>query len=612
MADNKQVVTLLFEKPSQAADWARFLGFKTADKKRNYYFNKEKNIYLVNAIGHFFELESPDFYLPDDGKKNWRMKDLPIFPDEFQVKLTKDKTPIFNTIKTVLGKTDLLYIATDMDNEGELIARDIINHSGYKGSLKRLLYSATDNGSLKKAWANPVDEESTRFMALEADLRRRLDWTVGMNLTRALTLSLRKSNELKRGAFSVGRVITATALIVHRNTLDRRNFKPQTFYSVKLKCRKSTGEEFFAVLDIPKDYVDSSSERLLSSKVAESFAKQLLGTRLEVNNVDVERKKEKTPLPHDLSSLQIAVDRFDIGAKETLTLLQTLYDPPLSGVTYPRTDKRHLPESMLQDAKVIINHLNSLKEIKKLDFDLDKKPRAFNDKKVSVHHGIIPSLKSVNLRRLTEKQIAVYLTIAIRYVAQFMRDYQYDSQKCILTTPNKKISAQVKATKVFDLGWKEAERVIVGKKETNEELVSLEKGEVVDIVDSEVVESQTRKPAIMTEAKVVAAMENPAKYVDDKQLRDLLVDSDGIGTPATRSDTIERAIQRNLIAKSGKGLESSRLFEKHVSKFGNMGAGLTALLQRAIRAASEGKVDESSVIEQHQKFVKKTISDWNK
>lgn len=609
MAERKQVQTLLFEKPSQAADWARFLGFKPADKKRNYYFSKEKNIYLINAVGHLFGLAGPEHYVPELSKP-WQLKHLPVFPKKFELNLSDDKKVIFNTIKTVLGKTDVLYIATDPDNEGELIARDIIRFANYSGHLKRVLFSATDNGSLKKAWDNPVSEETTRFMAKEADLRRRLDWMVGMNLTMAMTTLLRKNNEIKKGAFSVGRVITAASLIVYQNTMARKNFKPQTFYNVKLKCMKNSGDEFFVILDVPGEYLDKQSGRLLSSKVATSFANQLKGVEFKADTVEVKRKKISPPLPFDLSKLQVAVDRFDIGAKETLTLLQTLYDQPLSAVTYPRTDKRHLPESMLDDVKVIVNHLNSLSQIKKLDLDLDKKPKAFNDKKVNVHHGIIPSRKAVNLRRLTEKQIAIYLTISLRYVAQFMRDYEYDSQQVVLRTLNGKVSAGVRATKVVELGWKEAERVVSGRDDSEDPVVEIKEGEIVKVVGSEVVEGKTKKPALMSEAKLVEAMENPSQYVTDPDARALLAEGDGIGTSATRSDTIDRAIKKNLIKKSGKGLESTRLFDQHVSKFKNMDAGLTAILQRAVKAASEGRVDEQSVIVQHQNFVTKMMSDW--
>ena len=605
--------TCLFEKPSQAADWARFLGFKGQDKKRGFYFNKEQGIYLVSAVGHLFELAGPEHYVPEL-KKSWQFKHLPVYPKTFHVSLSEDKKGIFKTIKSILAKTDELFLCTDPDNEGELIARDIVKHAGYKGVMKRVLFSATDDGSLRKAWANPVDESVTNYMAKEADLRRRLDWLVGMNLTMGMTTRLRQKGELKKGAFPVGRVITAASLIVLTNTLARRNFKPTSYFGVKLKCKKASGDEFYCTLNMPEQYLDPNSGRLLSRKVAESFAAAAVGSKMSVSSVDEKRKNVSPPLPFDLSSLQIAMDKFDIGAKETLSLLQTLYDPPLSAVTYPRTDKRHLPESMLGDAKKIVNHLNNtIPHIKSLELDLGKRPKCFNDKKVNVHHGIIPSLKSANLRKLTDKQICVYLAVALRYVAQFMGDYCFDS-KAVTLRLSDAITAHCKATKVVSFGWKEAEKMITGKEgqeEEEEQYLDIEEGESVVIVDAEVIEGKTKKPDLMSEAKLVAAMEKPGIYVSDEKIKKMLIESDGIGTAATRSDTIDRAIKKSLIRKVGKGLEATKMFEMNANYFKNMDAGFTALLQRAVKSATNGDSAEESVLEQHQRFITKTLEGWN-
>jgi DNA topoisomerase-3 len=611
----QEFTTLLCEKPSQAADWARFLGFKPSHKKRNHYIDPTRNIAIIHGVGHLFELAPPEHYVPELAK-SWLTKHLPVFPTEFVVQIKDDMKPLFNVITGVLAKTERLLIATDADNEGELIARDIIGHSGFKGKIQRVLYSSTDKKALEKAWNNPVPEEKTRSMAKEADLRRKLDWIVGMNLTMGLTSVMKSRSEIKSGAFSVGRVITATAMIVYLNELARKNFKEQTYFIIKALCKTKDGKTFEAKLRYPDKYLDEKLGRCVSAKTAKAFADAINGAEFKAVEVVSQKKNKKPPLPHDLASLQSAVDKFEIDAKETLMLLQTLYDQPLSCVTYPRTECRYLPEGMLDDVKLIANHLNDLREVKRLSFDTSKKPSSFNDKKVDVHHGIIPTVKPVNLQRLTEKQLAIYLTIALRYIAQFMEDYEYLSQSVVLQ--NNQILMDAGSIKVTNFGWREAEKLIGSTGEDDADAdeaeagqsISIEQGDLVKVIKVDVVTEKTKKPSALSTAKLVEAMKKPGKYVTNPDIASMLNDGDGIGTSATRSDTIDRAIQKRLIQKVGRSLQPTKLFEKHAAKFTNMDPGFTALLQRSSKMVLEGTVSEKDLMTQYQNYVRKLLEEW--
>lgn len=611
----QELTTLLCEKPSQAADWARFLGMKPTHKKRNHYIDPTRNIAIIHGVGHLFELAPPEHYVPELAK-TWLTKHLPVFPKVYDVHLKDDMKPLFNVIKDVLSKTSRLLIATDADNEGELIARDIISHSGYTGKVERVLYSSTDKKALEKAWNNPVSEEKTRSMAKEAGLRRKLDWTVGMNLTMGLTSVMKSRGEIKSGAFSVGRVITATALIVYQNELARKNFKEQTYFIIKAVCRTKDGNTFEARLRYPEKYLDEKLGKCTSVKTAQAFASAINGAEFKAVGVVSDKKSKKAPLPHDLASLQAAVDKFEIDAKETLTLLQTLYDQPLSCVTYPRTECRYLPEGMLDDVKLIANHLNDLREVKRLNFDTSKKPNSFNDKKVEVHHGIIPTVKPVNLQRLTEKQLAIYLTIALRYIAQFMDDYEYLSQSIVLQ--NNQILLDAGSIKVVNYGWREAEKLLgsAGDDENDSDEsnasqnITIDEGDDVKVIKVDVVTEKTKKPSALTTAKLVEAMKKPAKYVTNPDIAAMLKDGDGIGTSATRSDTIDRAIQKKLIQKDGRILVPTKLFQKHADKFVNMDPGFTALLQRSSKMVLEGQVSEEDLMTQYQNYVRKLLEEW--
>ncbi len=612
--------TILCEKPSQAADWAKFFNFLPSHKKRNHYIDTTRGIAIVHGVGHLFELAPPEYYVPELAK-SWSLQYLPVCPAEFKVQLKPELKPVFDTIKSVLSKTSELLIATDADNEGELIARDIIEHSGYKGVVKRVLYSSTVKKSLQKAYDNPVPEKTTRRMAAEASLRRRLDWLVGMNGTMALSSVLRNNGSLPKGHFPVGRVITAISLIVYFNDMARRQFVEKTFYTLKAKLRTKTGGQFTATLQYPDKFLDPTIGRCTSLKVAQAFSDALKGKSVQVAQISSEEKSKVAPLPHDLSSLQSALDKHGIDADEGLALLQGLYDTPVSAVTYPRTECRYLPEAMLDDVKLIVNHLNDLREIKKLDLDLAKKPASFNDKKVEVHHGIIPTTKSVNLSKLTEKQICVYLTIALRFVAQFMPDYRYLSQKVTLTAGDFSLAAS--SVKVLSEGWRQAERMLMlsGTPDSDDDVdgedgadqgIDVTEGEVVQVVDVEIVTSKTQKPSAFTTAKLIDEMKRPGRWSTNQDLAKVLNDSDGIGTPATRSDVIKRALQKGLIVKKGRYLAPSKFFEDHAVRLKSMDPGFTALMQREIKAGIESTESEEKTIKQFQKYLIKVIAEWQR
>jgi DNA topoisomerase-3 len=610
----KNLTTYLCEKPSQASDLSKYLGFKGSHRKKNYYLDETRGLAVIHAVGHLFELANPEAYEPSLSK-SWDLKKLPVLPANYNVALKPEMKQIFDTCKRILSKTSLVVISTDADNEGELIARDIIRFSGYKGAIKRALYSSTDKKSLDKAFNNLVDSEKTDHMAKEADLRRKVDWMVGMNLTMCMTTLLKKQGELKKGAFSVGRVITALALIVNDVELAIKSFKPKKYFTVVAKCKNSKGEIFDANLVIPDKFLDPTLGKCINKKVALAFADQVKDKKFTVSKINSVEKSQSPPLPYDLASLQIDMGKFEFEPDETLSILQGLYDSPLSSVTYPRTDCRFLPEGMFSDVKVIVNHLNNINEFKRLSMDLEVKPKSFNDNKVKVHHGIIPSLKSINMRSLSEKQTLLYLAISLRFCQQFMPKYKYLSQEVSLGFGSVKM--QSKAIKVIDNGWKDADisSLNVSSKNNNngpDKIINVDLNQEVIILSIEVKSEQTKSPSRFTPSSLVRAMEHPEKYIDDPVIKKLLKEGDGIGTSATRSDIIKRAQQKNLIIKEGKTVKPTRLFAKHSEKFEKMNPGFTALMQRNFKMVSEGDVEASIFIKQIENFIKIMIKDWVK
>lgn len=598
----KTLTTYLCEKPSQALDVAKFLGLFAAHKRKNHWIDKKRGVAVIHAVGHLFALEKPEFYTPELAKGNWRAQYLPVLPSEFQLSLKEDMKALFSTIKGILKNTSCLVIATDCDDEGELIARDIIAKSGFKGEVKRALYSATDRQSLEEAFSCLRDGRETEFMAERAALRRKLDWLLGLNGTMAFTSKLKAENKLKKGSFPVGRVVTAACMIVHSIEEEIKAFKPTKYFNVDVSFGGATGQ-----VVIPDDYLDSEG-RCLSKGVADTLSKTVIGADFVVTEVEEKIEKQSPPPLFDLAALQIEADKFGIEADETLTLLQRLYDQPLSCVTYPRTDKRYLPTSMYGDAMKILNNLNNFERFKAFDYQFEVMPAAFNDEKVDVHHAIIPSSKGVHPRKLTEKQLVIYLLVSLRYAQQFMPKREVKVTNVTLAAGKLRIVA--KSRKVVVSGWGEAD--LKNKKDSDVQILNFELGQRVKVDNASVREGITKPPSRLTSGKLVEAMNNPAKYETDPTIRAMLKEGDGIGTSATQAGIIQGALQRGGIVKAGKVFKPSKVFSENAGEMKLLSPGFTALLQRSIKAVGDGSLTEDAVMEQNKGVVKKMVATWAK
>ncbi|MAD89088.1 MAG: hypothetical protein CMK64_05245 [Pseudoalteromonas sp.] len=181
--------TILCEKPSQALAISKMFGLTRSDKQATHYYNESKGVCVLNAVGHLFELAEPHIYDPSL-KNSWQISSLPVVPtslEAFKIQLKPEFKKHFADMKKRLNDTTTLLIATDPDDEGELIGRDIVEMSGYKGEVKRVLVSSTVQKDLEDGFANPRPIEETAICAVRADLRRKIDWLIGINGLRQRT-----------------------------------------------------------------------------------------------------------------------------------------------------------------------------------------------------------------------------------------------------------------------------------------------------------------------------------------------------------------------------------------------------------------------------------------
>ena len=204
------------------------------------------------CFGHLLEQAEPDDYLPDDvpktkkGKKIWRLEDLPIFPTEWKTYPKSDAgvKKQLSAIGKLIKSADRLVNAGDPDREGQLLVDEVIEHFKSRKPVERFWVSAVDPASIRKGLQNLKANEPFSGMRDAARGRSRADWLLGMNLSRAYTLS-NKPADGKGELIAVGRVQTPTLTMVARRDYAVKNFKPQPYLAISAAL-SSKGKAFTA------------------------------------------------------------------------------------------------------------------------------------------------------------------------------------------------------------------------------------------------------------------------------------------------------------------------------------------------------------------------------
>ena len=184
-------------------------------------------------------------------------------------------------------------------------------------------------------------------------------------------------------------------------------------------------------------------------------------------------------------------------------------------------------------------------------------PSCINDAKVSDHHAIIPTEERLSKHSLSSDERRIYELVVKRFLANFLGPYEYEQTRVHLDVNGEHFTCHGNVT--VDLGWKGLD--LIGDDEDQEEdhsknrsLPKLTKGQTLKGVNVSIREGQTKPPARFTEGTLLAAMENPQAFVDDKHAQSVLHKAGGIGTPATRADIIEKLFKSFYVEKQGQSL----------------------------------------------------------
>lgn len=582
---------VLAEKPSVGRELARVL---KCSRKSDGCLIGDK--YIVTwALGHLVTLANPEAY--GDEYKTWSLETLPMLPGKMKLEVIKQTSKQYSIVKRQLRSSEVssVIIATDAGREGELVARWIIEKSGVKKPIKRLWISSQTDKAIKEGFQKLRDGKEYYNLYMAAQARAEADWLVGLNVTRALTCKF-------NAQLSAGRVQTPTlALLVQREN-EIKKFVPKEYYTIEA--------------DIGKLFVSWRSKdgglSTFDREKAERISKEIKGKPFKLTSLRSSDKQTYAPMLYDLTELQRDANKlYGYSPKQTLNIMQKLYEQH-KALTYPRTDSRYLTDDIVPTlnerlrAVTIGDTKAAAEDILRRKLKINKS--CINNSKVSDHHAIIPTEQKVPMISLSTEEKRIYNLVVKRFLACFMGPYKYKQIKAEFECESEKFTAGGKEE--VSLGWKAVyssdysfdDEDTADAQERKQILPKMKYSDEFICKNTFVKSGKTKPPARYTEATLLSAMENPSRFVNDKNMKEYL--GGGLGTPATRADIIEKLYSSFYVEKQGnsmvptsKGVQLIDLVPPDLKE-----PLLTAKWEQELEKISKGKTQKQKFIAEIEKY----------
>lgn len=585
---------IIAEKPSVARDIARVLNITS----RQDGYIQGHDTCVTWAFGHLVGLATPEAY---GSYKTWRIADLPIFPNEFIYILSENPTAKkqFNIIKQLFSKADEIICATDAGREGEAIFRYIYYQCGCTVPFKRLWISSLTDSAILSGFKALKSGSEYNSLFRSAKARNEADWLVGMNTTRALTLAAKSRQPL-----SLGRVQTPTLGIICERYLENKNFVPTPYFVISTKL--------YAQQPFVANYPIKFKNREEAARILD-FIKD----SVTVANKERKEKTEKPPLLFDLTALQSEANRrHKFKAQKTLDLTQKMYEEHKI-LTYPRTSSRYLGTDMIPEIERNITSLSGIFDtkvdnaIKFLGSKIEK--FCFDDSKLSDHHAIIPTFQHLDkLNSLSEDERKIFDLVALQLVKALLPVCKKEILSYKFIFSKECDFLQTSGTRILSAGWRAVDIPI---KEENEEeennqlLPELKEGEKIDVLEKIILDKETTRPALLTEASLLDIMKTAGRLIDDEELKEAIKEC-GIGTPATRAAIIETLFARKyIISEKNKlcptelGLSIYEIVKKQT--IGN--AAMTGEWEKKLNAIAANNYDTEVFYKEIKEFVAEEV-----
>ena len=577
---------VIAEKPSVAQSYAKNL---SAYKREDGYLEGESCI-VSWCLGHLAEYAQPEEYDPKYEK--WQFDDLPILPEAWKLKVSKDKKKQFEVIKTLMNRSDVEYLVNGCDagREGELIFQRVYDLAGCRKPVKRLWISSMEDAAIQKGFQRMKSEEEYKNLCMAAVCRAQADWLIGMNGTRAYT-----TRYFKR--LVVGRVQTPTLAMLAERQERIEHFQKEAFYKVALTDGKLT----------------VVSENIANEEAADLLAALCNGSTAVVTQMKKERKKLFPPKLYDLTSLQREANRyFGYTAKRTLDMLQELYEEKL--VTYPRTDSQFVTEDMKDSVEELVEKmpvLLSFVDYGQLGYGIK---RVINNAKVSDHHAILPTKEAVEkgIADLPADKKNLMMLICQQLVQATGEEYLYEQTDITVKCQEHDFKARGKIP--VQMGFKEVEKafkqlcVKVEPVEEKEKETSIpagyEEGMRLFPVKADKTTHYTSPPKPFNEDTLLAAMETAGNKEFDSE-----TEKKGLGTPATRASIIEKLVSSGYAQRKGKqilpsteGKELVKVMPEYLKS-----AVMTAEWENQLLMMEKGQITDTQFMGEITSLVRKNL-----
>ncbi len=583
---------VIAEKPSVGRDIAKVL---QCNKKGNGVLEGEK--YIVTwGLGHLVTLADPQEY--DTKLKDWNLEHLPMLPEKFELVVIKQTSKQYHIVKAQIHRKDVgqVIIATDAGREGELVARWILEKANNKKPVKRLWISSVTDKAIKEGFSNLKNGAEYENLYQAAVARAEADWVVGMNATRALTCKYNAS-------LTCGRVQTPTLAMIAKREEEIKRFKPVSYYGIVGRIN-----------GITLSWKDKKSKgnTIADKTKAEGIINKLKGKDAVVIEVKSQDKKSFAPSLYDLTELQREANvRYDFSAKETLNIMQRLYENH-KVLTYPRTDSRYITTDIVATLKERLDAI-SIGPYKKLAAPLNKKPIHANssfvdNKKVSDHHAIIPTEQFVKLENMSTDERKIYDMVVRRFLAVLYPPYEYEEMNVKVEVAEEEFV--VKGKRTNNLGYKAVYED--NNENENEKLPVMTEKDVIKGITFSLTEGKTKPPAPFNEATLLSAMENPIGFLEEKNKDFIktLGETGGLGTVATRADIIEKLFHSFLMEKKGKdifitskGKQLLELVPEDLRK-----PELTADLEMKLGEIAKGKLAKQDLMKEMTDYTQEIVA----
>lgn len=506
------------------------------------------DITFLNQVGHIVELLEPKELNPIYEK--WDADLLPIIPEQeggWQYKVRSDTKDIYNQIYKEIhsGKYDIIIHAGDPDQEGELLVNLALKKMKNTLPVLRFWNNAQTEEDILAALKNMESDDLPKYKNLyhAALVRQHSDWRFGINSSRMLASKIYAG---KGNRIACGRVMTVMQTLVTEREDEINNFVPKTVYGVKALFHNGMEGTLHeetknadGILTLEPLFFDERQD-------AEKRINKLPET---VQVIDVKKENITTYAPKlfRLATIQNEMAKYNFSSSKTLETIQSLYEKKF--LSYPRTDCE-----VLSSNDDFLGMLNAVEQIP--DFESYAKlakgniskiigmKKYVNDKELQKHGhtALVPTTKAPVLSMLSEDEQLVYRIICARFIAIFLPPLKQIKTTIIVKEKNDIFKISGKFT--IDRGYCD----FLKQNITESPLPDVFKGDILTLTKNSVYEKTSVCPKRYTEGSLIMALDNPAKYLQNKSLKDS-IEKFSIGTSSTAAGILEKLIKTDKYIK---------------------------------------------------------------